>query len=504
MCSPAPEEAHHAPSITFQRTTHFPPAFRDTGRSQVVVGDSGEGPAAALGGPPPLFQWEIVVNDLNDDRNEFFGLDPDYWSPVPLGKMTYTWSDTVLEDIAFCPWEDVSVDGTLGFYGVGYSGLSGVDTSYLYHFTIDPATPQQDPFPIVPDLEMIILSEPKSGATPGNPNDDRPVRLDAAEFDDRGMLHVAGHYDYDPADEPHTNLFEDWVFTIDVTGINPTDHHVVANPLQQLKVGTQQYHSAGDLDFDYYNKDLYVTTNEQKLLVVFMPRPQTPAIAARSGDLGHDDFQGMALDPPQVMWSFRKRPDSDGVRRVYQLHLGYGTSDTRDPIGDHPNLDDIMGAASIKTTAKADLCGAYFDVPPGPVNAGSCLTTSFTVQNTGGKHAGPFNVRFYLSTDATITSSDYELAPLEEYPWHCENGLQVRQTTSGPVTLCLPGAKDPFWQGSGMYYIGMIVDADDDVFELDENNNSNTGKGLDYDDFSVTVPAVAVTLMPAPSRRATV
>lgn len=46
------------------------------------------------------------------------------------------------------------------------------------------------------------------------------------------------------------------------------------------------------------------------------------------------------------------------------------------------------------------------------------------------------------------------------------------------------------------YYLGMIVDADNDVSESNESNNRNLGPGIDRDEVLITLPVgdLAVTI----------
>ncbi|MFX1393724.1 MAG: S8 family serine peptidase [Promethearchaeota archaeon] len=90
--------------------------------------------------------------------------------------------------------------------------------------------------------------------------------------------------------------------------------------------------------------------------------------------------------------------------------------------------------------------------------------TSFDVwcdiENIGTGSSGSFNVSYYASLDTTITDSDYLLG----------------NDTLSPI---MPGDyADSSWSGTfpsgvpdGIYYIGWIIDSDDDVDESDENNN---------------------------------
>ena len=129
-----------------------------------------------------------------------------------------------------------------------------------------------------------------------------------------------------------------------------------------------------------------------------------------------------------------------------------------------------------------DLKGTYFTSAK-PLNAGNNFNINFSIQNSGNTSAGAFKASFYLSTDSTITTSDYYLG-VSDISSLSANG------STGVLTknLNLPVAGDYFWSGNKTYYIGMIVDSGNAIAETNESNNANTGNGLDYNDVSITIP----------------
>jgi subtilase family serine protease len=137
-----------------------------------------------------------------------------------------------------------------------------------------------------------------------------------------------------------------------------------------------------------------------------------------------------------------------------------------------------LDAVLIQNTRRANLKGKSFDVRPEPLNAGDRFNFDFEIENLGGATGGPFEVSFYLSTDRTITSSDRRITSVTI------NALAANGTT-GPLVLTidqvLPGIDDPFWQGDGTYYIGMIADSANAIQETNELDNSNLGLGIDLD-----------------------
>ena len=146
--------------------------------------------------------------------------------------------------------------------------------------------------------------------------------------------------------------------------------------------------------------------------------------------------------------------------------------------------DDSDTFFNISQTTTIDLKGSTFSLSSTSLTAGNTVTAYFGVQNTGTGNAGSSNVKFYLSTDSTINTSDKYLS---SYTINSLNSGLSTGTLSTSFTL--PGATDTFWSGSKTYYIGMIVDADSSISESNESNNASTGSGLDYKDAYVTIPA---------------
>ena len=96
--------------------------------------------------------------------------------------------------------------------------------------------------------------------------------------------------------------------------------------------------------------------------------------------------------------------------------------------------------------------------------SGNSVTLSATVENDGTGSAGSFDVRFYASTNTTITTSDF--------PIYTEtvNSLAANATTvvGSTVDLCTITA---LTNGS-TYYIGYIIDYNNDETESDETDNT--------------------------------
>jgi hypothetical protein len=97
--------------------------------------------------------------------------------------------------------------------------------------------------------------------------------------------------------------------------------------------------------------------------------------------------------------------------------------------------------------------------------AGNSVTISATIQNSGTAAAGVFSVRFYASTDMTISTSDIEI-----YTGTATNGLAVGASaaiTNVTIDLCTITALT----NNTTYYIGYIIDYANTVAESNEIDN---------------------------------
>src|SRR5215212_2509052 len=154
----------------------------------------------------------------------------------------------------------------------------------------------------------------------------------------------------------------------------------------------------------------------------------------------------------------------------------------------------------------ADLVGTQFSVTPENLQGAGQVAATVAVHNLGNTSAAPFDVKFYLSDDASIdpaidillslSSSNPNYDSLEPAAYHVGSGLAGFGTHTATVQLAVP-INDPFGTDN-QYYLGMYVDADGNVPEVDETNNLNRGDGLDrqnvlysasfFNTASITIP----------------
>ncbi|MGF1499245.1 MAG: pre-peptidase C-terminal domain-containing protein [Elainellaceae cyanobacterium] len=151
-----------------------------------------------------------------------------------------------------------------------------------------------------------------------------------------------------------------------------------------------------------------------------------------------------------------------------------------------PNLFNSMIALNQLnlTNIRADLTGARLDALPNLpdlVFAGETVTVEFDIQNIGTAPSGPSNVNFYLSVDNIIDPASDRLLGTTALPIISTNPF------SSVATFTLPEITDPFWNGSGDYFLGMVIDPGNAVVENNEANNANVGLAQDFDTLSVVV-----------------
>lgn len=170
-----------------------------------------------------------------------------------------------------------------------------------------------------------------------------------------------------------------------------------------------------------------------------------------------------------------------------QYHIGMIIDSTNavveDDEGNNRNEgdDEDRDTVTIRHTQEGssgdiDLLPEYFNADPDQLQPGQQATLTFEVRNDGGNDARNFEAEFYISRDGVITDDDEYLGKynFDELEANDSSGRLTDQVT-------LPALGDAFWQdGDGQYVIGMIVDADDDVAETNESNNSNTGDADDH------------------------
>jgi serralysin len=127
--------------------------------------------------------------------------------------------------------------------------------------------------------------------------------------------------------------------------------------------------------------------------------------------------------------------------------------------------DGVAASSTLMGPPQPDL-SEYVTVSQSTVPAGGNLTVDAYNMNLGDAVSGPTTAKIYLSTDATITTSDTLLATVST--------SMTLATVSQPgyydhqaIMVALPGNLAP-----GTYYIGGIADYNNQISERNETNNT--------------------------------
>ena len=129
---------------------------------------------------------------------------------------------------------------------------------------------------------------------------------------------------------------------------------------------------------------------------------------------------------------------------------------------------------------------------PSGASAGDDINVSFRVENRGASVApGGWLAGIYLSTNATITSGDTRLGGYYRSST-LDPGVWIDETVR--VTV-------PDWVSEGDYFIGIIVDEDDEVDEGEgeDDNTAFDASGIAISGASVGLPDLVITGMSFPS-----
>jgi subtilase family serine protease len=96
------------------------------------------------------------------------------------------------------------------------------------------------------------------------------------------------------------------------------------------------------------------------------------------------------------------------------------------------------------------------------IAAGSNMTFTRSITNTGSDPSGSFTIRTYLSTNTIISSFD---TLVDDFTF--SGGLAAGASDTSTVTIALPPSVL-----NGTYYVGFVIDEADSIPETDEFNNT--------------------------------
>ncbi|WP_041450512.1 CARDB domain-containing protein [Anaeromyxobacter dehalogenans] len=154
--------------------------------------------------------------------------------------------------------------------------------------------------------------------------------------------------------------------------------------------------------------------------------------------------------------------------------------DTTSQVSESDETNNAL-AGPVITITKPDLVVTAVSATPATVPLGSPLTVTDTVTCAGGKASNTIYVKYYLSSDPTITTSDVPLGNR-----YLSAGLKDGESSTATLAFSPPTSI------SGTYYVGAIVDATSQVSESDETNNALAGPVI-----TITKPDLVVTALTA-------
>jgi RHS repeat-associated protein len=142
-----------------------------------------------------------------------------------------------------------------------------------------------------------------------------------------------------------------------------------------------------------------------------------------------------------------------------------------DPTGLQPETDEnnniMVALGTITITRDVDLVPTAVSTTATSVLTGGSFTVSDTVQNQGTTPtSSSFYIRYYLSTDATITTADSSVGI------RSVSYLAAGASSSADYTITVGSGFAP-----GTYYLGVMVDPTGLQPETDENNNTMVALG---------------------------
>lgn len=123
----------------------------------------------------------------------------------------------------------------------------------------------------------------------------------------------------------------------------------------------------------------------------------------------------------------------------------------------------------------ADLVGEI-ETTDDSLLASQTTTIDYTILNIGGTTVtDDFTVDFYLSTDQNISAADDMYIGTDNVTSNISASSEISDTAS----VTMPPAGYSGYYGDGRYYVGIIVDAHEDVTEVSESNNASRSLGVD-------------------------
>ena len=250
----------------------------------------------------------------------------------------------------------------------------------------------------------------------------------------------------------------------------------------RFELGNQSY-LLGSV-FDDLNSNTFYDPGEGVNDVTINIRGNNFSQSLNSSMMGADvgGYQTL-LDPGQYQIEFLK--DGDRIKQETITLLA----------GVNQQFDVILE----EEAPSIDLVATVFDVVNDHLLTGEASIT-FTIANQGNTTSGSFTANIIYSDDAIIGNSDDQIIRSIN-----GNSLSGQQTFSDTLTVQLPLTTDSLTGlndraiaddapgsesghvSNSIDYLGIVIDVDNSIAEVDELNNFNQGKGIDLDDITYTL-----------------
>ena len=175
-----------------------------------------------------------------------------------------------------------------------------------------------------------------------------------------------------------------------------------------------------------------------------------------TGDTEVDTDNVSSLDPGDT-------DDEDDSPRVPETEGTYYYGACVDSVTDETNTNNNCSTGVKITVKDSDLIVEAPSVNDSTPDPGTSFTLSATVKNDGGERSGSTTLRYYRSTDSTISTSDTEVGT------DVVGSLNPGSTSAESITLTAPST-------NGTYYYGACVDSVTD--ESDTSNNCSSSVSI--------------------------
>ncbi|MFC1665909.1 CARDB domain-containing protein, partial [Pseudomonadota bacterium] len=229
------------------------------------------------------------------------------------------------------------------------------------------------------------------------------------------------------------------VQSVDATSgtYNPGDSVVVGNVIQNI---------GGDSS-PSYRVDFYASTNT--------------TITSGDYSLGYVNRSSLGAGGTHNYNTTTSLPSNIPAGNYY-IGIIVTSSNDSDSSNDK-GYDSTPITVAVTSPSEPDLVASNLSISEsdGTVFAGDSITVYFNIKNQGAASAGSSYQGIMLSNNTTITSSDAELA--SEYTGFLLSGADTNETN---YNVSIPTGI------SGRWYIGILVDKDNDVVESNETNNN--------------------------------